>query len=96
VGPAWFSDPARPGQPRGLRGGVIERLEQAEPLADFAEQQGGGGEPTAREIGDDRLGLEAGKLEGVTVTVCPGDGLALGRVWSMLVQSLHDVRQSRH
>jgi hypothetical protein len=39
---------------------VIEGLEQAEPLADFAEQQGGGGEPTAREIGDDRFGVVSG------------------------------------
>jgi hypothetical protein len=67
---------------------VIEGLEQAEPLADFAEQQGGGGEPLARELGDDRLGPEAGKLEGVAVPVGPGEGLALGRVWSVLQRLL--------
>ena len=58
-------------------------------LADLAEQQraGVGGEPSAREIGDDGLGPEAGKVEGVAVTVCHSGGLAVWGSGRVLTQS---------
>ncbi len=78
--------------------GVIEGLEQSEPLSELAEQEGTGvgGEPPTLEVGDDRLGAESGEGEGVAVTVCHGDGLALVRWGTMLLPSLQGVRPSHN
>jgi hypothetical protein len=64
-------------EPAGIGEGAIEGVEEPEPVADFSEQEesGIGGEPAPLEIGDDRLGAKAGKLEGVAVTVCHRGGL---------------------
>ena len=45
----------------------VEGVEQSDPVADLAEQQraGVGGEPAALEVGDDVLGPEGGKAEGI-------------------------------
>ena len=53
-------------------------LEEAGLAAHFPEQEGSGigGQPASQEVGDDRLGAEAGKGEGLAVTVCHGGGLA--------------------
>ena len=58
--------------------GRVEGVEEAEAVGDLAEQQGAGvgGEPAAVEVGDDGLGPEPGKVEGVAVTVCHSGGLA--------------------
>jgi hypothetical protein len=64
-------------EPSGIGDGVVEGVEEAEPVADLAEQEGAGvgGEPAAVEIGDDGLGLDPGKVEGVAVTLCHSGGL---------------------
>ena len=64
----------------GVGDGRVEGLEEAGRLADLPEQEGPGvgGEPAAQEVGDDRLGAEAGKGEGFAVTVCHSGGLAPG------------------
>ena len=63
----------------GVGDGRVEGVEEAEAVGDLAEQQGAGvgGEPSAAEVGDDGLGPEPGKAEGVAVTVCHSGGLAL-------------------
>ena len=68
------------GRVAGVGDGRVEGLEEAGRLADLAEQEGAGvgGEPAAEEVGDDRLGAEAGKGEGFAVTVCHSGGLASG------------------
>src|SRR5665213_867278 len=65
--PAWVGDDA------------IEGVEEPEPLAELAKEQstGVGGEPSAVEVGDDGLGSDPGKVEGVAVTVCHSGGLAV-------------------
>ncbi len=77
---------------------AIEGVEQSEPLAELSQQEGAGvgGELAALEVGDNRLGAESGKGEGVAVTVCHSDGLALGRWRTVLLQSLQGVRPSRN
>jgi hypothetical protein len=40
------------------------------------------------EVGDDGAGAAAGEAEGLGVTVCHGDGLAVGGMWGMLIQIL--------
>jgi hypothetical protein len=65
-------------QPARVRNGSIESVEESQSLADLSEQEDAriGGQPPPLKIGDDRLGAEAGKVEGSEVTVCHGDGLA--------------------
>ena len=78
--------------------GGVEGLEETDVVADLAEQKrpGVGGEPAALEIGDDGLGAEAGKVEGVAVTVCHSDGLAFGGHGVLLIHILQYVRSSRN
>ena len=69
-----------------------------EAVADLAEEQGAGicGEPAALEIGDDGLGPESGKVDGLVVTLCHSGGLAFGGVWSSLIHILQYVRPPRN
>ena len=84
--------------PAGVGDGAVEGLEETESSAEFAEQEGSGvgGEPSAPEIGDDGLGAEPGKAEGVVATVCHSDGLAVVGSGRVLTQSLQGVRPSRN
>ena len=78
-GPLVVVDPCRVA---GVGDGFVEGPEQPGRLADLAEQQGTGvgGEPAAEEVGDQGLGAEAGKGEGLAITVCHSGGLA-ARGW---------------
>ena len=87
------------GMSRGRGWRALRASKSPSPLGDLAEQQGAGvgGEPAAVEVGDDRLGPEAGKGEGFAVTVCHGDGLAVWRGGACcLTQILQGVRPSRN
>ncbi|CAN5856126.1 hypothetical protein BH23PLA1_BH23PLA1_20660 [soil metagenome] len=55
----------------GVGDGRVEGVEEPELLFDFTQQEGAGvgGQSSALEIGDDLLGSEAGKGEGLLVTV---------------------------
>src|SRR4051812_12085284 len=72
----------------------VEGVAEADPVGHLGEEQGAavGGEPSALEVGDDGLGPTSGKVEGIAVTVCPGDGLACGRIWASLLR----VRKVMH
>ena len=78
--------------------GVVEGVEESDGVGDLAEEEGAGvgGEPAAEEIGADLLGPEGGKVEGLGVTVCHGDGLAVGGIWASLIQILQHVRLSHN
>ena len=82
----------------GVGDGGVEGVEQADPFGNLAEQQGTGigSKPSTLEVGDDGLGPEAGKVQEVAVTVCLSGGLAPGRAWSVLTQSLQGVRPPHH
>ena len=47
-----------------------------------------GGGPSALGSGGAGLGAAAGKVAGLTVPVCPSDGLASGRIGASLIQIL--------
>ena len=71
----------------------VEGVEEADAVGDLAEQQGAGvgGQPSALEVGDDGLGPEAGKAEGIAVTVCHSDGLACWRYSETLIISYNKL-----
>ena len=85
-------------QPAWVGHDAIESVEESELVADFAEEQstGVGGEPSAGEVSHNGLGSDAGKVEGVAVTVCHSDGLAVWGSGRVLTQSLQGVRPSRN
>jgi hypothetical protein len=62
----------------GVGDGLIEGPEPPGRLAGLAEEQGAGvgGEPATLEVGDNRLGPEAGKGQGLASTVCQSGGRA--------------------
>jgi hypothetical protein len=86
------------GQPSGVGDGVVEGVEESEPVSDLSEQEGAGvgGEPAALEVGDDALGPDPGKGEGFAVTVCHSGGLAVCGLGVLLTQILQGVRPSRN
>ena len=85
-------------EPAGVGDDAVEGVEEPESLLEFPEQEGTGigGDPTALEIGDDRLRTEGGKRQGVAVTLCQCGGLATWRFGELLIQILQGVRPPRH
>src|SRR5262249_14193817 len=82
----------------GIGDGPVEGLEQPGRLAGLAEQQGAriGGQSAAEEVGDDGLGAEAGKGQGLAITVCHSGGLAARGKWSSQPHILTIVRPPRN
>ena len=70
--------------------GRVAGVEEADAVGDLAEEQPARicGQASTIKVGDDVLGSEGGEVEGLAVTICQSDGLALGGIWSPLIYIL--------